>query len=403
MLTLLGRDDEAIERLRSALKVLETTGEDADVAVLSTELGVSLFFSGHPEAAIEPLERGLVLAQQLELRELLPHAMHRFALARSVTGRQAEAAALYEGAIVLAERVGRSDDKLAAQCNSSDLMVRFDQPGGLERSLEALATAQRLGNRGFESVSAANAMIAWLQLGRWDEIDRLDAALVPDDGSERPDAEFVYLTQVEPALLRGDAATARSRIANCDVFGTSETGESRLLFDVAGALILAAEGDREAALTALMETLRRSDEAFGPSGEPARLGWGAAIDLALQMGRLDEAAVLVGALDSAAPGAIPPFRRAQHLRGAANLAAARGEHDDVEAGLRAAIDAFAALDYVYWLAHTRIDLAAWLIDRDRALEAVPLLDEAAAALEPLGARPALERVRQLRAAAPVQV
>jgi class 3 adenylate cyclase/tetratricopeptide (TPR) repeat protein len=402
MLTLLARDEEAIERLRAALDVLEGEGVSEDVAILSTELGVSLFFSGQPEAAVEPLERGLVLAQRLGLREQIPHAMHRFALARSVTGRQAEARALYEEAILLAERVGRSDDMLAAQCNSSDLMVRFDEPGALERSLAALATARRLGNRGFESVSAANAMIVWTHTGRWGEIDRLAAELTPADGSDRPDAEFVHMTQIEPALLRGDVADARRRLECSDAFSQSQLGESRQLHDTARGLLLAAEGDVEGGLGVLVDALQRSDESFGPSNEPARMGWGHAIDLALELGKLDEAAALLSALDGVPAGVIPPVRQAQWRRGKANLAAARGEQGEVEAGLRAALEHFEALGYVYWAACTQVDLAAWLIERDRAGEAWPVLDEAETTFAGLDARPALERAQRVRQQAPAR-
>jgi hypothetical protein len=96
------------------------------------------------------------------------------------------------------------------------------------------------------------------------------------------------------------------------------------------------------------------------------------------------------------------LRRTHHRRGVAKLAAARGEHDDVEAGLRAALASYEDMGYVYWAAYTRADLAAWLIDRDRSGEAWPLLDEAELTFTSLGARPALERVQELRAGAPVR-
>jgi len=54
-----------------------------------------------------------------------------------------------------------------------------------------------------------------------------------------------------------------------------------------------------------------------------------------------------------------------------------------------------ALGYPDWLARARTDLAAWLIDQSRAGEAVPLLDEATAALESLGTAPALARAQTL--------
>jgi hypothetical protein len=63
------------------------------------------------------------------------------------------------------------------------------------------------------------------------------------------------------------------------------------------------------------------------------------------------------------------------------------------------MERFEALGYPYWLARVRTDLAAWLVDRDRAAEAVPLLDDAIAELERLGAVPALKRAREIRAEA----
>ncbi len=86
-------------------------------------------------------------------------------------------------------------------------------------------------------------------------------------------------------------------------------------------------------------------------------------------------------------------------RAQALLAAARGEPEDVESNLRVAVDGLAALDYPYWLARGRTDLAAWLIEDGRSEEAALPLDEAAAALEELGAEPALARAQQLIAAA----
>jgi hypothetical protein len=363
-----------------------------------------LFFSGRPQEAVAPLERGLTLAQQLGLRDAIPHAMHRLALVHSIHGRVDEARALYEEAIRLAELVGRSDELLAAQTNSSDLMLRYDAPGVIERSLAALATARRLGNQAWESVAGANAIAAWTLLGRWDELDRLDAELIPADGTERPDADFVHTLAIEPALLRGDVAEARARHARCTAFGTGgEETESRQSYEVARGLIMAASGEEEDGFAVLMRTLRFAYEALGPSAEALRFGVAHTYDLALRLGRLDDLAALLALDDGRHPGEIAPFRQAQRQRAGSLLAAARGEHDTVEAGLRAAIDSFEQLGYVYWLAHARIDLAEWLLDRGRAAEAFPLLDLAEAALTSLRARPALERCAALRAAQPAQV
>jgi hypothetical protein len=90
---------------------------------------------------------------------------------------------------------------------------------------------------------------------------------------------------------------------------------------------------------------------------------------------------------------IPPYIRAQRLRSVARLRAAHGDHDGVEADLRAAVEAFQALGYDYWVAVVRTDLAEWLVENGRAEEAAPLIAEAEPVLVGLGVRPALERLR----------
>ena len=95
------------------------------------------------------------------------------------------------------------------------------------------------------------------------------------------------------------------------------------------------------------------------------------------------------------PGHVPPYLRAQLARGRGLLAAASREHDGVEADLTAGIDGLRSLGYRYWLARAQTDLAAWLLDHDRNDDAAPLLSDATATLESLGAAPALARVRGL--------
>jgi hypothetical protein len=96
---------------------------------------------------------------------------------------------------------------------------------------------------------------------------------------------------------------------------------------------------------------------------------------------------------------VPPLLQAELPRARAMLAAARGEHAQVEHDLTAALDALQALEYPYWIARTRSDLASWLIDQGRAGEASPLLDQAIATFGSLGAAPALAAARTLAAVA----
>jgi hypothetical protein len=67
----------------------------------------------------------------------------------------------------------------------------------------------------------------------------------------------------------------------------------------------------------------------------------------------------------------------------------------------AAVDRFAALGDVYWLARTRMELADWLVSEGRAQEAQPHLAAALPVLEALKAEPLLARGRELASAAVV--
>jgi tetratricopeptide (TPR) repeat protein len=401
-LSFLGRNQEAVERLTVALEALGPDAEDPDAAVLSTELGVALFFAGRYDEAEPPLERGLVLAQTLDLPELTAYAMHRTALLRTIQGRVEEARSLFDGAVRFAERLGRSDDLLTAQLNRGDLHQRFDLPGALEHTLESLATARRLGNASFESVAASNAMTRWVLAGRWDEIDRLCAEL-DAAGPARPDIEYVHLVPVEVATLRGDVAAAQAHVAHLAGWEARDSNEARLMHAVTSSLVATHDpAERDAALERLAQALRATTRLEGPAAEPTRLAWAQTIDAALDAGRADLAAELVALFDDVPPGRVPPYIRAQRLRCGARLAAARGARDGVEDGFRAAIDRLDDLGFVYWAARARAELGAWLVGEGRADEAAPLLDAAEATFVPLGAQPALAALRAARARTPVQ-
>jgi hypothetical protein len=124
------------------------------------------------------------------------------------------------------------------------------------------------------------------------------------------------------------------------------------------------------------------------------------MDADIHMGKLDEAADLGRLVEERPPGHVPPYLRTHVARARALLAAAQGEQAGVEEGLLSAIDDFRALGYPYWLARTQTDLAAWLIDSGRGVEAAPLLEDAIAVFESLRAAPALARAIELKAGPP---
>jgi hypothetical protein len=124
-----------------------------------------------------------------------------------------------------------------------------------------------------------------------------------------------------------------------------------------------------------------------------RQAWPDAVEAAVALGELDLADDLIGRIAVRPPGRFPPLLRAELPRARGLLATARGEHDRVERELSAAIEGLLALDYPYWIARARTDLAAWLIHRNRTAEASACSMTASRLLRP--------STRLLRSPAPV--
>ena len=160
-----------------------------------------------------------------------------------------------------------------------------------------------------------------------------------------------------------------------------------------GGLIALGDGELERALELLAACALTGLEHQGASNDGTRLAWPDAVGAALALGRLDDAQDLVDSIADLPRGLVPPLLRAELSRARALLASARDRPDEVEAGLRSAIEGLAELGYPFWLARAQTDLGEWLTAHGRRDEAAPLLEDAIATLEELGAQPALARAR----------
>jgi tetratricopeptide (TPR) repeat protein len=313
----------------------------------------------------------------------------------SATGRVEEARILYEGAIELADLHGLGLALLRAQLNSGDLLMRFDAPGAVERSQEALASTRRFGDRMRESVAASNLMVLGRLTGRWGEAERLAAEMIGDNPASRPFGEAISVELCVFAAVRGDVEGARRHLDAIAGWKENEDAELHGTYAALAGGVALAEGRAEVALDMLAGTLRTVLATGMHSGDTARQAWPDAIDAAVAAGRMDTLAELVELLAEKPRGWVAPYMRAHLARARAFVAVAEADHEAAEAHLRTALDSFTALAYPYWVARVQVQLAAWLVEQGRASEAAPLLDEAVATLEELGAAPALARAREL--------
>jgi tetratricopeptide (TPR) repeat protein len=391
-----GRDKEAVARMTAALEVLGSDELDPDVAALNAGVASVLTFEGNTQDAVAPLERALQAAASLGLPALLCDAFINRGVLCAFTGRTDEGLVLFDGAIKVAERNDLTWQRARAELNAADICLRGGLPESVERAEASLDLIRQLGDRGLEVVSAGNVMLAWLLVGRWDDVDALAREHLAMSEQGGPTPEYVTNRLVTLLVLRGDMEAAREH------FGKLVEWKDRLNYEglklheaTAGALMLA-DGRAAEAFEVLSKMIRDALEVEGPTSEGIRMGFPEAMDAAVQLGRLQEGAELCELFEVLPVGAVGPFMRAQLARGRGMLAAAGGDGDTVENHFLTAIGGFTKLGYPYWLARAQTELARWLIDQGRGAEAVLLLDDAIPAFESLGAAPTLARAMQLR-------
>ena len=386
-----GRAGEAIDRMRRGLAVLAEGGDDPGAAALNVELGVALLASGQVREAAEPLERALELAEAHELTEVLAGALTYKAQLCVSLGRSQEARLLFDGAIELCGRHELTGRLIVALLNSGDFLMRFDLPGAAERSSDALAAARRAGSRVYEGVAASNLMRVWEYTGAWGELEQLGAELLDGQAPDRPGADHIHSELAILGALRGATDAAREHLDKAAGWRHSETDQHRWTHLACEATVALTAGDPARAFDLIAGRMGEILIGEGPAGQASRIGFPCALEAALALGRLSEAAALVDLLAARPPGHVPPFLRAQVERGRGLIALDAGDRAEAHGHLTAAIEALSGLGYPYWLARVRTDLGALLVQEGRAEEARVVLDDAIAALLGLGATPALAR------------
>jgi tetratricopeptide (TPR) repeat protein len=390
-----GHVDEAIERARKALAILERDPLDPGVASVSAALGSSLSFSGRHEEAAEYLDRALITAQALDLPVPLCRALNARAVSYMQLTRFDEAIGLWTVLADIADRNGLTDLQAVAVSNIGNTQMARDLPEGVDRIEEAIAISRRNGDAYGLAVGTGNLMLSHLYTGRWEEVERLGEEVM-NSSAENQEDPHVRLATLN--AWRGEPAEAH--LARLSGWMDSDIVENRFIAIAARNTVALSEGRHEALLEGGTALVRDVIQALGPLHESLRQIWPDTLMAALADGQVDVAAELVRMLDVEPRGRISPYLRTELHRGRGLVAAAREQHDEVEAELRAAVDDMRALKYPYPQARVQIDLAAWLIGQGRQAEAAQALAEAVALLTPLRAAPLLGRASELLASVP---
>jgi tetratricopeptide (TPR) repeat protein len=391
-----GHLDRAVERMEAAFQVLTTEEPDEDLATLAAQLGRLYFFKGEFDIAAHRVDLALQLAETLWLPEVLAQALNTEAVLASFQGRTEKALALLTHALRVALENDLPAAALRAYGNLSETLCRRDRyEEALEQDRRGLVLARKVGNRAWEWLLIAELTYALFFMGRWEEA-LAHGTEVPEDELAVSPAVALLQSLLEIYVGQGNLDKARRLLARVARLEASVDLQDRAAYAAAKAAVLHAELRYGEALAAAEEAFG-AREKLGSTSQAVKAGvvWG--IEAAFALGDLGKVTELVAAIEALPAGQRPRFLQAQAARIRARVAAVRGDREVAEAGFEAAAGMLRELGIPFWCAVTLLEHAEWLAEGGDGQRAEPLLTEAAAGFERLGARTWLERLTVHRA------
>jgi class 3 adenylate cyclase/tetratricopeptide (TPR) repeat protein len=400
-LWLLNKADEALAILRPAFEsLLEEEGErDVDVGRLAAEVARIEHFSGDGERAAQHVEIALDIAEEHGDMALLSSALNTKSLVIR-SRRPHERHALLRESLRIAEEHDLTDQMLRAVNNLIVHAAENDRPDEEEALLErGLELARSRGHGQYLRWFGGGLAAQLVENGDWNE-----AFAVAEDvlGHEEitggaPAVGALFLAKA--AVDRGDDDAARSWVARLSPLGDGGDVANSSLAVAAGALAALVEGRLADAARGLVRSWELDVQVEVWSAAAYALAWAA--DAARLFGDAALVEPFASLWDAVPASARTRFVHAQIARGRAWVAAAAGQEDVAADAFADALAAVRSLGQRGHLAPLLADYGLWLVEGGRADEAGPLLDEAAALFETMGARRWLEVIESGRPAARV--
>jgi class 3 adenylate cyclase/tetratricopeptide (TPR) repeat protein len=386
----LGRLEEGVERMNTAFELLAQEEADADLATLAAQLGRFMHFAGHPDVPMQRLEVALEIAENLMLPEVLVQALTTKAIVlTSSHGRWNEGLALLRFAVETALEHDKPSAGLRASYNLADQLAQVDRYSESAETVRgALAQARRVGNRYWE-LSLLGQVYSFFALGQWDDALAMTAEL-PLDEWEQVRGAFTGFLMIHGAIhsYRGELDEVSQTLKRFEPLAASADVQERAAYESGLARFLLVQGRPHEALEAAGRAFDTRAH-FGYGAEMVKEGFVIACEAALALDERDKLTELVSLIDALPPGRATHFLRAHVLRFRAHLA------DDGEADrlFRGSLGLFQEVTMPFALAVVQLEYAEWLADAGRADDATPLLAEALATFERLGATPWVERAK----------
>jgi tetratricopeptide (TPR) repeat protein len=343
----LGRTDEALDTLQSALQVLlDEPGHDT--VEVATALGGVASTSGNAEVADELTRQAITLAESLGASSRhLAAAFHSRALFLNTTGRRLEGIAHFRQAIAFAEAAGDVTFLPGPLGNLADAIMFASPREALALAQRAHEVSRQVGNRFFMALGLFNGVLCQVRLGQWTEAaDAVETAIEGDGLGDIPEATWVAALVW---TLRGEPGRARE--IRQPLGGAVDDPQSKAYDELLLALLSQAEGEAPEALSHAVASLEALPNT---SVDPYVLAWPVAARLAHEAGDRATMHSLLARLDAHRIGEIPPLVRAERT-----LAQARLVEDPVQrvSAIEDAVTELRAEGSPYHLALALLDLA----------------------------------------------
>ncbi|HEY6836383.1 MAG TPA: adenylate/guanylate cyclase domain-containing protein [Gaiellaceae bacterium] len=385
-----GEIDKGAERMTRSFEILRDDEPDEDLAMLAAQLARIHYFTGNIEAAVEPLEFALGIAESLFLPEVLSEALNTKNLFLITSGRRQESEALLRHSLRLAKEHGIQSSALRAQFNLGYHIAGEDRyEEAQEIDGEALEQSERRGDRVWVSAFRGHFRQTDYLLGNWDRVDASEEEI--SEAIEAGIRARLDLFGVLPHvyLHRGQLDRLQGLIAKMP-----ET--SAEIQDIAGhtlgrAAHARAEGRYVDALAGAEKVLAMGSD-LGFEHPFDRLAFVDALEAALELDDLDSIRRRVEEFRQRRPADQLPFGVGQVRRFEALLAVREGDGNRAEERFRAAAEILREISARFYLACVLLEHGEWLVQSGRADEAEPLLTEARETFERLDAKPWLERL-----------
>jgi class 3 adenylate cyclase/tetratricopeptide (TPR) repeat protein len=387
------RLEEAIDLMRRALAGLPAGGPERGAAL--SALANLLTFEGKYDEALQAADAALTIGEPLQQWRTVVAAFQTVAMIRGNQGRQEESRALRERSLAIALEHDLSSDAMRAYNNLADYWLQLDHfQETISVAGRGVELAKARGDRLWEPILTLIVTTARVGLGQWDALPRLAADGFP---AELARDELVRMGYMYP-LARVQAGTGnKEAVARTLELAESLTGSKNVEWAAAP---LAAKAIALRFLGRLEEALESAlPVATGPvkiANEDRREAYLEAGLAALELGNEKTVEELIRFVAELPDALRTPLLRSTSARFEGLLASRRGDMKTADERLATAARELQEIEAPFNVAQILLDHAELLSGARREDEAAPLLAQARAIFERLGARPWLERADALR-------